>query len=161
MVACLFVNEWESMQVQNSFILWLNSNLHVTYRIFENLFDIEQYFSKYMYICMFEWFWIYCSEFLDVQWSFKIIQFMTSRLFLFQMKLCLPHSGRKSWCRSTREWWAPFFPQWFLGVSQVNHTTSTCIYQVFTFANMFLYMNLLNREHIQFRINFFNASQWS
>lgn len=50
MVACLFVNEWESMQVQNSFNLWLNSNLHVTYGIFEKLFDIEQYLSKYMYI---------------------------------------------------------------------------------------------------------------
>lgn len=41
------------------------------------------------------------------------------------MKLCLPHSGRKSWCRSTREWWAPFFPQWFLGVSQVLQSSVT------------------------------------
>lgn len=41
------------------------------------------------------------------------------------MKVCLRLRGRKSWCRSTREWWAPSSPQWFLGVSQVLQSSVT------------------------------------
>lgn len=41
------------------------------------------------------------------------------------MKLCLPLSGRKSWCPSTREWWALSSLQWFLGVSQVLQSSVT------------------------------------